>query len=130
MNDDAKLESSDISSPTLAPYTSDMQILDRPVDTPRIMSSIDYVLELCSEATALRQVVMLVWPLLICGTFCLPPVREKVLSLMDAFEDDYCEDLRVSREIILEQWKCMDTGLGRRSFADLMMRIGKYVLLI
>ena len=94
------------------------------------MSSIDYVLELCSEATALRQVVMLVWPLLICGTFCLPPVREKVLSLMDAFEDDYCEDLRVSREIILEQWKCMDTGLGRRSFADLMMRIGKYVLLI
>jgi hypothetical protein len=107
-----------------------LQILDQPVDTPRITSSIDYVLELCSEATALRQVVMLVWPLLICGSFCLSSVRGKVLSLLDAFEDDYCEDLRVAREIVLEQWKCMDEGLGRRSFGEVMMRIGKYVLLI
>ncbi|KAH8080224.1 fungal-specific transcription factor domain-containing protein [Filobasidium floriforme] len=106
------------------------EILDQPVNTPRITSSIDYVLELCSEATALRQVVMLVWPLLICGSFCLSSVRGKVLSLLDAFEDDYCEDLRVAREIVLEQWKCMDEGLGRRSFGEVMMRIGKYVLLI
>lgn len=83
------------------------QILGLPNETWRIVDSVDYVLELCSEATALRQVVMLVWPLLICGSFCLKDRRDKVLSLFDAFQDDYCEDLRAAVSggfYLLRQW--------------------------
>ena len=105
-------------------------ILDRPCESTRIAHSIEYVLELCSEATALRQVVMLVWPLLICSSFCLESKREKILELVDAFQDDYCEDLQVARELMLAQWKGIDGGLGRRSFRQVMDSIDKNVLLI
>jgi hypothetical protein len=61
-----------------------------------VINSIDYVLELCSEASAMRMTVMLTWPLLIAGTFAQLHVREKVRSLFAAFESDYCEDLQVA----------------------------------
>jgi hypothetical protein len=79
------------------------QILDKPSSSTRIVAAIDYCLELCSEASAMRMTVMLVWPLLICGTLCLPPVREKVTGLLDAFAWDYCDDLKaaVSSELDL-----------------------------
>lgn len=41
----------------------------------------------------MRMAVMLMWPLLIAGVFCLPSVREKVSTLMDSLASDYCEDL-------------------------------------
>lgn len=45
----------------------------------------------------MRMVVMLVWPLLIAGAFATDvEVREKVLSLMEAFSSDYCEDLKAA----------------------------------
>lgn len=106
------------------------EILGRLPDLPRIVSSIDYVLELCSEASALRQVIMLMWPLIISASFCSTGKRQKISELLVAFEPDYCEDLQVAREVIEEQWKCIDEGLGRRPYADLMMRLGKYALLI
>jgi hypothetical protein len=105
-------------------------ILDQPCSSTRIVKSIDYVLELCSEATALRQVVMLIWPLLICSSFCQSTKRAKILELVSAFEIDYCEDLQVAREVMLAQWQGMDQGLGRRSFNDIMKSIDKCVLLI
>jgi hypothetical protein len=73
---------------------TDKQILEQPISAPRIAKSVDSILELCSEATAMRMSVMLIWPLLIAGLYCLPEVREKVSSLLDAFQYDYCEDLR------------------------------------
>jgi hypothetical protein len=73
-----------------------MQILEQPISTPRIAKSVESILELCSEATAMRMSVMLTWPLLIAGLYCLPENREKVSSLFDAFQYDYCEDLRVA----------------------------------
>lgn len=49
----------------------------------------------------MRMVVMLVWPLLICGAFAQgEEVREKVLSLMDAFSSDYCDDLKAAVSLI------------------------------
>lgn len=44
----------------------------------------------------MRMSVMLIWPLLISGLFCLPERREKVVSLFDAFQSDYCEELSVA----------------------------------
>jgi hypothetical protein len=72
------------------------QILEQPTSTPRISKAVDSVLELCSEATAMRMSVMLIWPLLIAGLFCVPETRPKVVSLFDAFQGDYCEDLVVA----------------------------------
>jgi hypothetical protein len=69
------------------------QVLEQPITTPRIVNSINYILELCSEASAMRMSVMLIWPLLIAGVFALPDARPKVSSLFDAFRADYCEDL-------------------------------------
>lgn len=67
------------------------QILEQPPTTPRVAKSIDYVLELCSEAGAMRMPVTLIWPLLISGLHCAFEVRPKVRSLFDAFASDYCE---------------------------------------
>lgn len=106
------------------------EVLDNPSDSEAIVSSIDCALELCSEASALRQVVMLVWPLLICGSFADASRRDKVLGLLEAFREDYCDDLSVAKQLLLEQWHGQDTGKGRRSFAALMQAIGKHVLLI
>lgn len=75
---------------------ADAKILEQPISTPRIAKSVESILELCSEATAMRMSVMLTWPLLIAGLYCLPEIREKVSSLFDAFQYDYCEDLRVA----------------------------------
>lgn len=71
-------------------------IMEQPTNTPRIANYVDYILELCSEATAMRLCVMLIWPMLIAGTYCLPPIREKVESLFHAFSADYCDDLEVA----------------------------------
>ena len=73
-----------------------VQILEQPITTPRIVKSIDYVLELCSEASAMRMSIMLIWPLLIAGVHCSLEVRPKVRSLFDAFQSEYCEDLQVA----------------------------------
>ena len=54
------------------------------------------MLELCSEASAMRMCVMLIWPLLIAGGFCLDETRDKVRSLFDAFQSDYGEDLEAA----------------------------------
>ena len=54
------------------------------------------MLELCSEASAMRMCVMLIWPLLIAGGFCLDETRDKVRSLLDAFQSDYGEDLEAA----------------------------------
>lgn len=75
---------------------ADTQILEQDVSTPRIVSAVNHVLELCSEADAFRLNVMLTWPLLIAGQFCLKETREKVSSLFDAFHSDYGEDLVVA----------------------------------
>jgi len=72
------------------------QILEQPSSTPRIAKSVDCILELCSEATVMRMTVMLVWPLLIAGVFALPAVRPKVISLFEAFQGDYFEDLVIA----------------------------------
>ena len=50
----------------------------------------------------MRMCVMLTWPLMIAGCFCMPSVRDKVRSLFDAFQSDYGEDLEaaVSHTII------------------------------
>lgn len=69
------------------------QIMEEPLCAPRIMNAVDYILELCSEASAMRLCVMLVWPLLIAGAYCQRSVRDKVESLCDAFQAYYCEDL-------------------------------------
>ena len=53
-------------------------------------------MELCSEASAMRMCVMLTWPLMIAGCFCMPSVRDKVRSLFDAFQSDYGEDLEAA----------------------------------
>ncbi|PWN86894.1 hypothetical protein FA10DRAFT_269980 [Acaromyces ingoldii] len=106
------------------------EVLDQPSTSAQIVESIDCALELCSEASALRQVVMLVWPLLICGSFASPQRRDKVLGLVEAFREDYCDDLSVAKQLLLEQWRGQDAGEGRRSFAALMQAIGKQVLLI
>jgi hypothetical protein len=68
-------------------------VLEQPPSTPRVSQAVNYVLELCSEASAMRMSVMLIWPLLIAGVFALPNIRPKVSSLFDAFKSDYCEDL-------------------------------------
>jgi hypothetical protein len=73
-----------------------IQILEQPISTPRIAKAVDSILELCSEATAMRMSVMLTWPLLIAGLYCQPEIKEKVVSLFDAFQYDYCEDLLVA----------------------------------
>lgn len=71
-------------------------ILEDPPATPRVQSAIDCVLELVSEASAMRMSVMLVWPLLIAGAFCLSEKRDKVRELFEAFRYDYCEDLEAA----------------------------------
>ena|SRR6478752_4334401 len=58
--------------------SSPRQILEIPNTDARVINSVDYVLELCSEASAMRMTVMLTWPLLIAGTFAHVHVREKV----------------------------------------------------
>lgn len=80
----------------LGTQTYGMQVLEQTTSTPRISQAVNCVLELCSEASAMRMSVMLLWPLLIAGVFCLPEVRPKVSSLFDAFKSDYCEDLVVA----------------------------------
>ncbi|WWD22184.1 hypothetical protein CI109_106675 [Kwoniella shandongensis] len=105
-------------------------ILEQPTSTPRIIKSIDHILELLSEASAMRMSVMLIWPLLIAGVFCLPPKREKVRELFRAFRDDYCEDLQVARELLDEQWRAIDRGEGKQPWDKVMNKLGKYVLLI
>jgi hypothetical protein len=101
----------------------------------------------------MRMTVMLVWPLLICGTLCLPPVRERVTGLLDAFAWDYCDDLKAAvssglvlsdshvtrtdlatdlpqRKLMLEQWDQIDNHSGRQSWTDLMKKLDLNVLLI
>lgn len=46
---------------------------------------------------------MLVWPLLIAGVFALPEVRPKVISLFDAFQGDYFEDLVVAVSLFVDE---------------------------
>ncbi|ODN79823.1 hypothetical protein, variant [Cryptococcus amylolentus CBS 6039] len=105
-------------------------VLEKPPTTPRIVNSINYILELLSEASAMRMAVMLVWPLLIAGVFCGKDVRQKVGELFDAFQSDYCEDLQVARELLEEQWRCIDTGKGKQRWSTIMEKLGRYVLLI
>jgi hypothetical protein len=45
--------------------------------------------------------VMLVWPLLIAGVYALPEVRPKVVSLFEAFQGDYFEDLIIAVSLIV-----------------------------
>ncbi|WVQ84847.1 hypothetical protein IAT38_007004 [Cryptococcus sp. DSM 104549] len=105
-------------------------ILEQPITTPRIVKSIDYIFELISEATAMRMSVMLIWPLIIAGAFCLPDRRTKVRELFEAFQPDYCEDLDVARELVEEQWKAIDAGLGKQPWDKIMNQVGRYALLI
>ncbi|TYJ55671.1 hypothetical protein B9479_003574 [Cryptococcus floricola] len=105
-------------------------VLEQPHTTPRIVNSINYILELLSEASAMRMAVMLVWPLLIAGVFCEEDVRQKVRELFDAFQSDYCEDLEVARELLEEQWRCIDAGKGKQRWSTIMEKLGRYVLLI
>ncbi|WVR07883.1 hypothetical protein IAU60_004926 [Kwoniella sp. DSM 27419] len=105
-------------------------ILEQPTSTPRIVKSIDYILELLAEAAAMRMSVMLIWPLLIAGVFALPAKRERVTGLFDAFQGDYCEDLEVARELLFEQWRGIDAGEGKQPWDRVMHKLGKYVLLI
>ncbi|KAK4689735.1 hypothetical protein P7C73_g392, partial [Tremellales sp. Uapishka_1] len=107
-----------------------VSILEQPVETPRIADSVSYVLELLSEVSAMRQPVMLIWPLLIAGVFCTPDRRQKVRELFTAFQSDYCEDLEVARELLEEQWTGIDLGLGKRHWNVVMEALGKSVLLI
>lgn len=39
---------------------------------------------------------MLIWPLLIAGVFAEPAVREKVITLFEAFKQDYFDDLAIA----------------------------------
>ncbi|KAK8846872.1 hypothetical protein IAR55_005962 [Kwoniella newhampshirensis] len=105
-------------------------ILEQPTSTPRIVKSIDHILELLSEASAMRMSVMLIWPLLIAGVFALPERRQKVRELFNAFQGDYCEDLEVARELMDEQWRGIDNGEGKQHWDKVMNKLGKYVLLI
>lgn len=73
--------------------------MEEPLSAPRIVNAVDYILELCSEASAMRLCVMLVWPILIAGACCQRSVREKVESLCDAFQAYYCEDLQAAVSI-------------------------------
>lgn len=76
------------------------EILEQDVNTPRIISAVNHVLELCSEADAFRLNVMLMWPMLIAGQFCIDETRAKVRSLLTAFESDYGEDLVVAVSLV------------------------------
>ncbi|ORX39448.1 fungal-specific transcription factor domain-domain-containing protein [Kockovaella imperatae] len=105
-------------------------ILEQPPTTPQIDKAVANVLELISEASAMRMSVMLVWPLLIAGAFCLPVRRTKVRELFDALRQDYCEDLEAARQILDEQWRGIDAGQGKRHWIDVMRSIGREVLLI
>ncbi|WWC67750.1 uncharacterized protein I206_101662 [Kwoniella pini CBS 10737] len=105
-------------------------ILEQPTSTPRIIKSIDHILELISEASAMRMSVMLIWPLLIAGVFSLPAKRQKVVELFAALSDDYCEDLEVAKELLDEQWRMVDSGQGKQPWDAIMKKLGKYVLLI
>ncbi|KAI9637142.1 fungal-specific transcription factor domain-containing protein [Dioszegia hungarica] len=105
-------------------------ILEQPISTPRIAQSVDSILELCSEATAMRMSVMLTWPLLIAGLYCLPEKREKVSSLFDAFQYDYCEDLRCARSLLEEQWRLIEAGHGPRPWREVMKKLDKHAMLI
>ncbi|OCF32134.1 hypothetical protein I316_06290 [Kwoniella heveanensis BCC8398] len=105
-------------------------VLEQPTSTPRIVKSIDYILELLSEASAMRMSVMLIWPLLIAGVFALPEKRYKVGELFNAFQGDYCEDLEVARDLMDEQWRSIDNGEGKQPWDRVMNKLGKYVLLI
>ncbi|WWC87118.1 uncharacterized protein L201_002004 [Kwoniella dendrophila CBS 6074] len=105
-------------------------ILEQPTSTPRIVKSIDHILELISEASAMRMSVMLIWPLLIAGVFSLPTKRQKVVELFEALSGDYCEDLEVARELLDEQWRMIDAGKGKQPWDKVMNKLGKYVLLI
>ncbi|OCF59004.1 hypothetical protein L486_03502 [Kwoniella mangroviensis CBS 10435] len=105
-------------------------ILEQPASTPRIVKSIDHILELISEASAMRMSVMLIWPLLIAGVFSLPAKRQKVVELCNALSDDYCEDLEVARELLNEQWRLIDSGQGKQPWDQVMNKLGRYVLLI
>ncbi|WVW78653.1 hypothetical protein I302_100613 [Kwoniella bestiolae CBS 10118] len=105
-------------------------ILEQPTTTPRIVKSIDHILELISEASAMRMSVMLIWPLLIAGVFSLPAKRQKVVELFNALSDDYCEDLEVARQLLHEQWRLVDSGQGKQPWDQVMKKLGKYVLLI
>lgn len=109
---------------------TNIQILEEPTSTPRIVRDVASILELCSEASAMRMSVMLIWPLLIAGTFCLPDVRPKVEELFDVFEPYYAEDLPAARLLLREQWKGMDEGKGKRSWREVMKAANKFVLLI
>ena len=44
----------------------------------------------------MRMSVMLIWPLLIAGVFCLSNTRDKVRELFEAYHSDYCEDLEAA----------------------------------
>ncbi|WRT64943.1 uncharacterized protein IL334_001883 [Kwoniella shivajii] len=105
-------------------------ILEQPTSTPRIVKSIDHILELISEASAMRMSVMLIWPLLVAGVFSLPARRGKVRELFEALSGDYCEDLEVARELLNEQWRMIDSGEGKQPWDQVMKKIGRYVLLI
>lgn len=84
------------------------QILEQDTSTPRIVSAVGHVLELCSEASAMRMCVMLIWPLLIAGMFCLEESRTKVRSLFDAFKSDYSEDLATAVSEIGQSVRTVD----------------------
>ncbi|WVQ99110.1 hypothetical protein IAU59_006242 [Kwoniella sp. CBS 9459] len=105
-------------------------VLEQPTSTPRIVKSIDHILELLSEASAMRMSVMLIWPLLIAGVFALPEKRHKVRELFDAFQGDYCEDLEVARDLVNEQWRSIDNGEGKQPWDRVMNKLGRYALLI
>ncbi|RSH82889.1 hypothetical protein EHS25_005879 [Saitozyma podzolica] len=105
-------------------------VLEQPPSTPRVSQAVNYVLELCSEASAMRMSVMLIWPLLIAGVFALPNIRPKVSSLFDAFKSDYCEDLATARVLLEEQWRCIDAGKGKQPWQSLMTKLGRSALLI
>ncbi|GFZ52220.1 hypothetical protein JCM24511_09993 [Saitozyma sp. JCM 24511] len=105
-------------------------VLEQPPSTPRVSQAVNYVLELCSEASAMRMSVMLIWPLLIAGVFALPNIRPKVSSLFDAFKSDYCEDLATARVLLEEQWRCIDAGKGKQPWQSVMTKLGRSALLI
>lgn len=71
-------------------------MLEQPINTSRIAKSIDGIIELCSEATAMRMSVMLAWPILIAGLYCDNTLRPSITALFESFQYDYCEDLKTA----------------------------------
>ena len=88
------------------------EIFNIPIENPDIQAAARAVLELCSEATSVMgMAVMLIWALIISGVQMYKAEdRSWLLSIFKSCRDSYCSDLDCAEKIVKECWFRFDNN--------------------